>query len=45
MILIAGPCVIESREQIMRIAESLSYANEKYEFTSKQVMIKQIELV
>jgi 2-dehydro-3-deoxyphosphooctonate aldolase (KDO 8-P synthase) len=35
MILIAGPCVIESREQIMRIAEELSYANEKYEFYFK----------
>jgi 2-dehydro-3-deoxyphosphooctonate aldolase (KDO 8-P synthase) len=35
MILIAGPCVIESREQIMRIAENLSYANEKYEFYFK----------
>jgi 2-dehydro-3-deoxyphosphooctonate aldolase (KDO 8-P synthase) len=35
MILIAGPCVIESREQIMRIAESLSYANEKYDFYFK----------
>ena len=35
MILIAGPCVIESREQIMRIAENLSYANEKYDFYFK----------
>jgi 2-dehydro-3-deoxyphosphooctonate aldolase (KDO 8-P synthase) len=35
MILIAGPCVIESREQIMRIAENLNYANEKYEFYFK----------
>ena len=35
MILIAGPCVIESKEQIMRIAESLSYANEKYQFYFK----------
>ena len=35
MILIAGPCVIESKEQIMKIAESLNYANEKYEFYFK----------
>ena len=35
MILIAGPCVIESRDQIMKIAESLSYANEKYQFYFK----------
>jgi len=35
MILIAGPCVIESREQIMRIAESLSFASEKYQFYFK----------
>jgi 2-dehydro-3-deoxyphosphooctonate aldolase (KDO 8-P synthase) len=35
MILIAGPCVIESKEQIMRIAKSLSYADEKYEFYFK----------
>ena len=35
MIVIAGPCVIESREQIMRIAENLSYANEKYQFYFK----------
>ena len=35
MILIAGPCVIESKEQIMRIAEGLSYANEKYQFYFK----------
>ena len=35
MILIAGPCVIESREQIMRIAENLSFASEKYQFYFK----------
>ena len=35
MILIAGPCVIESREQIMKIAESLSFASEKYQFYFK----------
>ena len=35
MILIAGPCVIESREQIMKIAENLAYANEKYDFYFK----------
>jgi len=35
MILIAGPCVIESREQIMRIAQNLAYANEKYDFYFK----------
>ena len=35
MILIAGPCVIESREQIMKIAESLAFANEKYQFYFK----------
>jgi len=35
MILIAGPCVIESRDQIMKIAENLAYANEKYEFYFK----------
>jgi 2-dehydro-3-deoxyphosphooctonate aldolase (KDO 8-P synthase) len=35
MILIAGPCVIESRDQIMKIAESLSFASEKYQFYFK----------
>ena len=35
MILIAGPCVIESREQIFKIAEYLKPYNEKYEFYFK----------
>jgi 2-dehydro-3-deoxyphosphooctonate aldolase (KDO 8-P synthase) len=35
MILIAGPCVIESKEQIFKIAKELSYANEKYDFYFK----------
>ena len=35
MILIAGPCVIESEKQIMKIAEDLKFANEKYEFYFK----------
>jgi 2-dehydro-3-deoxyphosphooctonate aldolase (KDO 8-P synthase) len=35
MILIAGPCVIESRDQIMKIAESLSFASTKYQFYFK----------
>jgi len=35
MILIAGPCVIESKEQIFKIAEYLKPYNEKYEFYFK----------
>jgi len=35
MILIAGPCVIESREQIFKIAEYLKPYNEKYDFYFK----------
>ena len=35
MILIAGPCVIESKEQIFKIAELLKPLNEKYEFYFK----------
>lgn len=35
MILIAGPCVIESRDQIMRIAEGMAYADKSYEYYFK----------
>jgi len=35
MILIAGPCVIESKEQIFKIAEYLKPYNEKYNFYFK----------
>ena len=35
MILIAGPCVIESKEQIFKIAEYLKPYNEKYDFYFK----------
>ena len=35
MILIAGPCVIESKEQIFKIAEYLKPYNKKYEFYFK----------
>jgi len=35
MILIAGPCVIESEEQIFKIANYLKPYNEKYEFYFK----------
>jgi 2-dehydro-3-deoxyphosphooctonate aldolase (KDO 8-P synthase) len=35
MILIAGPCVIESKEQIFKIAEYLKPYSEKYEFYFK----------
>ena len=35
MILIAGPCVIESREQIFKIAEYLKPYSEKYDFYFK----------
>lgn len=28
MIILAGPCVIENREMMMRIAEKLTYLNE-----------------
>lgn len=35
MILIAGPCVIESKEQIFKIANYLKPYNEKYEFYFK----------
>jgi len=35
MILIAGPCVIESKEQIFKIAEYLKPYNDKYDFYFK----------
>jgi len=35
MILISGPCVIESKNQVFKIAEELAYANEKYDFYFK----------
>ena len=47
MIILTGPCVLEDRDTVMRIAEKLIPLSEdkRIEFYLKLHLIKQIELV